>query len=105
MAVRLCSEYEDSFLHAVCGKILHPETIGLEYQRRAPAFVLSATYSHRLATQALGIRTRSYVPRNDADGVIASRDMLIPVAEQIDLPSLKHAQAIVYALVRYLPIT
>jgi hypothetical protein len=104
LAVRLCVEVDDDVdLHIVCGKIYGPEKIGQDYINRAPAFLESAQISDELARRVNPEFVTCYVPKNDADGVIESIDMQIPDAQSIELPALKHAKAITYALVRYLP--
>jgi hypothetical protein len=104
LAVRLCVEIsDDPSLHLVCGKIFGSEKIGQGYRNRAPAFTESVEQSERLAEQLSPASALCYVPKDDADGVIETVDMTLDGAQTVALPRLRHARAIGYALVRYLP--
>ncbi len=103
LATRLCVEVDDdTAAHLVCGKIRGSASVGAEHQQRAPAFLESVEYSEMLAG-LLNDATRCYVPKNNADRVIGSQDMIVPQARVIDLPALRHKYAITYAAVRFLP--
>lgn len=104
LAVRLSSEFADDLtLHIVCGKIFGPEKIGQHYIDIAPAFLESAKFSDKLASRLNPESCICYVPINNADKVIDSKDMKIPKARIVNLPAFRHTSAISYALIRYLP--
>lgn len=104
LAVRLCVELDNQpQLNIVCGKVLGSTKIGDNYRRRAPAFVESVESSEVLYSDLNTDTTTCYIPKDDADGVIETVDMTIPGSRIIDLPALRHARAIGYALLRYLP--
>ena len=104
LAVRLCVELDSQpKLNIVCGKVLGSEKIGENYRRRAPAFMESVESSEILYNDLDPDMTTCYIPKDDADGVIETVDMTVPGSRIVDLPALRHARAIGYALLRYLP--
>lgn len=104
LAVRLCVELANQpQLNIICGKVLGSTKIGSHYRRRAPAFVESVESSETLCSNLDPERCTCYIPKNDADGVIETIDMSIPNSRIIKLPAFRHARAIGYALMRYLP--
>lgn len=106
LAVRLGTEHSSATsLKLVCGKVYGPGSIGIEYQRRAPAFVEAVTYGDSHAAQLRPEQVTCYVPKDDADGVIKSTDMIIPSTSIVTLPKLRHSRAILFVLLRYLPLS
>lgn len=104
LGVRLC--YDDGSyksLNLVCGKVYGPEKIGQFYRQAAPAFVESVEFSSQLAGQLRPESCLCYVPIDDADGVIETKDMSMDGSKIVALPPLKHVSAIIYALAIYLP--
>jgi hypothetical protein len=107
LAVPLSVEFPDiSTTHLICAKVTGAEKIGPDRQKQAPAFKPAAAISESMVDNGAvdSDRFACYVPKNDKDGVIESVDMLVPGALVVDLPPLKHAFAIGYALARYLPV-
>lgn len=105
LAVSLAAVHREiEVAHLFCGKVTGSEKVGEDYQAQAPALLEAVQRSEAAIEDGVDpARFICYIPRGENDGILETADMDVPGARIVQMPKLKHAYAIGYALTRYLP--